>query len=748
MTENQKKYYELGGGFVRRDKSIYVERPQDEELKDFLVNDYGFINLVGSRQTGKSSMAQGIELATKDHIMVFLDFRNFNKGYYEPVDWFRELFFSISEELDISMKETRDWYIGNIEKTNSKMIVDFVASFIRKIHNISKPIIFIFDEIDLLMSHGYHTDDFFYGLFLLYDRREELKISILTVGVMQPKFLFKNRKLSSFKIGRLIMLPDFSTEENILKCWMKGLKASKQNRMPVIQEIFRYTGGHPYLTVQICHLFNEKKGIEASDVEGIVDYFIKMQMDPFDRNPHFDNPKDFITDREGFAYRVLAVYRKTLGRPRPIESFDETELSILMITGLIRVSDHKITIRNRIYEKVFNEKWVDWLEKGLGRGDWYEQMVIPSQRKRRTKPLICVINTGGTIGMVEIEGKMVPPESGKHFMKIYPNIREIADIELISPMIKDSANMFHKDWKKIAQAIYDRRNDGYKGFVVAHGTDTMAYSASAVAFALGPGLDLPVVFTGSQAPHNVAHGDAHANLARACMVATQQIPEVVIVYSDQVLRAVRSEKKDDYRFEGFHSPAYRPIATIAERIELDAEWRKEHEAREAVKPPFKLKNEFDLNVLQIVQYPGIRPDLFEEIVFDRNGKRRVSAVVIQSLGLGNLPNLDKYSFLDFIENLTDYRIPVIVTSKYPIQPEFAKKYVPASGTLEKGAISAGNMTGSAAFTKLSWLLPQIDNRIESGDIKSHHKLVALEKEMKISYVGELDKILDSENGNN
>ncbi len=745
MAEKKDKYYEFGGGFVRRNESIYVERPEDAKLKMSLMDDFGFINLVGSRQTGKSSMAQGLELASVGYIILFLDFRKFNKGYYEPVDWFKTLFSIISEKLGISEEETNDWYKKNREKTSSKMIVEFVVSFIREKHNITEPIIFIFDEIDLLMSHGYHTDDFFYGLFLLYDLRMELQISILTIGVMQPKFLFKNRKLSSFKIGTVLRLPDFSTDENVLKDWMQGLKTSQENKMPVIKEIFKHTGGHPYLSVQICHLFNEMGGKEASDVKRVVEIFIKEQMDPFDRNPHFDNPKDFITDREGFAHRVLDAYKDVLERPRPIESFDETELAILMITGLIQISKHQVKMRNPIYEKVFNKKWVDWLKKGLGRKDWYEQTVIPSQRKRRIKPLICVINTGGTIGMVEQEGKMVPPDSGKQFMNIYPNIREIADIELISPMIKDSANMFHEDWKDIAQAIYDRRNDEYNGFVVAHGTDTMAYTASAVAFALGPGLDFPVVFTGSQAPHNVAHGDAHANLARACMVATQQIPEVVIVYSDQVLRAVRSEKKDDYRFDGFHSPAYRPIATIAERMEFDAEWRKEHKAREAVKPSFKLKNQFDFHVLQIVQYPGIRPDLFEEIIFDKDGERRVSAVVIQSMGLGNLPNVDEYSFLDFIENLTEYRIPVIITSKYPIQPEFAKKYAPASGPLEKGAISAGNMTGSAAFTKLCWLLPQIDNRIESGDIKRHHKLVALEKEMKISYVGELDKILGPEN---
>ncbi len=114
--------------------------------------------------------------------------------------------------------------------------------------------------------------------------------------------------------------------------------------------------------------------------------------------------------------------------------------------------------------------------------------------------------------------------------------------------------------------------------------------------------------------------------------------------------------------------------------------------------------------------------------------------MIQSLRVGILKNIGEYNYLPFIEKLTTNGIPVVITSKYPILPEMMDKYEPASGPIDKGAIPAGNMTGSAAFAKLSWLLPQIKRDIANGRIKPQHKLVELQKRLIHNYIGEIDRI--------
>src|SRR4051794_27977384 len=112
------------------------------------------------------------------------------------------------------------------------------------------------------------------------------------------------------------------------------------------------------------------------------------------------------------------------------------------------------------------------------------------------RPRICLIYTGGTIGMVrDRSGDLRPPDDPADFLRVAPELEDIVSYEFVPLLNKDSTNVVPSDWVKMARAIYQRRNDGYDGFVVVHGTDTMHFSASAVAFALGPALPVPVVFT-------------------------------------------------------------------------------------------------------------------------------------------------------------------------------------------------------------------------------------------------------------
>jgi L-asparaginase len=209
---------------------------------------------------------------------------------------------------------------------------------------------------------------------------------------------------------------------------------------------------------------------------------------------------------------------------------------------------------------------------------------------------ICLIYTGGTIGMQRVGKALKPPpddEAEDFIRKVAPELSEMADFKFVPLMNKDSTNINHEDWKTIAEAIYSRA-DQYRGFVIAHGTDTMHFTASAVAFALGENLNFPVVFTGAQTNPDVRHGDARVNLVRAFQVCATDLAEVAICFGEFVFRGCRAQKKDERRFDAFESPSYYPIAFITEQILLTplAKLRRPH------RPPINFRPHFADGIVQ------------------------------------------------------------------------------------------------------------------------------------------------------
>jgi L-asparaginase len=675
----------------------------------------------------------------------FIDFR-YNPGNQEnPVRFFSDLFFAIADELSLDFTKLNIWIKDNLKGDYTNSWVKFFVEFVRKQSKLKKPILLIFDEIDYLQLSCRETDQFFNGLQVLFDyqrnQRNQLEISMLLIGINHPKELLKDAKKSSFKSGQTIVFPDFSSDEETISKWSEGLNVKDSRKLDIGKSIFYYTGGQPYLNSLIYHNFNEAKGSSASDVKSIVNKLILDSKNPRTKNPHFDAPQDFIFDKEDIAYKVIDFYSAFLRKnePVPISDIDEKTFAVLQTAGLITCYDNEtFDIRCPIYRKVFDENWCKKIQSSLGSKEFFHVQVRNVYRNQDSnRPKICMFNSGGTIGMVEINGKMTPPHSQKEFLDLYPEIERIADIDFIQIEAIDGANVFPEYWSKIARAIYDRRNEEYNGFVIAHGTDTMVYTASAVAFALGPGLNKPVVFVGSQAPHYVMHGDALINLFRAVKIASEKIPEVVICFNDLVFRAVRAEKKDDYRFSGFHSPTFKPLAIITEQIEIQKELLIHKD------PLYKIvcKDQFDTNILKISQYPGLHPEIYYPYIDNKS----VSAIIIETLGLGNLPTTGVYNFLPLIENAKNNLIPVVITSRYPILPEFMNKYLPVSAPIQKGAISAGNMTSAAALTKLMWLLPQIEKDIQQGEIKEHNKMIEIQQLIKHNFIGEVDKMPELDN---
>jgi len=345
-------------------------------------------------------------------------------------------------------------------------------------------------------------------------------------------------------------------------------------------------------------------------------------------------------------------------------------------------------------------------------------------KNKNTK--ICLIYTGGTIGMHrDANGILRPPAKEGSFLQVAPEIKHFADFDFVPLMNKDSTNMHTEDWTDIAKSIYDRRNNGYDGFVIAHGTDTMHFTASATALALGSNLNFPVVFTGAQTAPDILHGDARVNLVRAFMVASMDLAEVVICFGDYVFRGCRAQKKDERKFEAFESPAVFPLAHITEEILINYSLARKRGKRDDI----NLKAEFSSGIFQVSLIPSLEPSLLHELIENPNCK----GFVLQSFGAGNVPDEGTYSWIDFIKKSRAAGKPVLITSQFPANATLHTSYAPGRAAVEAGAIPTGNMTCACATAKFRWVLAQVENIKDVEQKRSE-----IEHLMSTDFVGEFD----------
>jgi len=338
--------------------------------------------------------------------------------------------------------------------------------------------------------------------------------------------------------------------------------------------------------------------------------------------------------------------------------------------------------------------------------------------------------------MKEVDGVLKPPHSADDFLEIAPELSSFVDVELVQLLNKDSTNINPDDWVLIAEAIYERRDDGFKGIIVAHGTDTMHFSSSAIAFALGKNLNFPVVFTGAQTIPSIPGGDARRNLVNACRVALTDLAEVVISFGDYVFRACRAQKKDEKKFDAFESPAYFPIAYITQTIDLQPiAYTKAAKSSDGIQKE-DFKPFFETGILQVELIPGLEPDLIEPMLQANSCK----GIIFKSFGAGNVPDDDKYSFIPMIKKAVDEKgIPVIITSQFPANSTLDTDYAPGVEAKKAGAIATGNMTSAAAATKFRWVLAQANMQ----GLESEEKMAYVRKMMSEVYIGEMSTGHDS-----
>ena len=308
---------------------------------------------------------------------------------------------------------------------------------------------------------------------------------------------------------------------------------------------------------------------------------------------------------------------------------------------------------------------------------------------------ICIIYTGGTIGMVDTGHGLSPQKN--YLRKVLENNSDLyasgmPEWELLEfDDLYDSSNIAVPEWNHIAEVISDNY-DKYDGFVVLHGTDTMAYTASALSFML-ENLGKPVILTGSQIPIGAVRSDARENLITSMLIAADgKCPEVGLYFGGKLLRGNRSTKVSADEMNAFDSLNYPPLAGADITIHYNEKFiRKAEKGFRA----FTLEENIPIAVLKI--FPGIQFSFFESIMTEK-----LRGLVLEAFGVGNVPQYDD-ALLPLIRKAADNGTVIVVCTQCKKGTVQLGTYETSSALQDAGALSGQDMTVEAAVTKLAYL---------------------------------------------
>jgi L-asparaginase len=323
--------------------------------------------------------------------------------------------------------------------------------------------------------------------------------------------------------------------------------------------------------------------------------------------------------------------------------------------------------------------------------------------------------TGGTVGMrLTPDGYAPAPGYLETQMAAMPELVDprmpAYDIHEYDPLL-DSSNMRPADWVRIGQDIV-AHYDAYDGFIVLHGTDTMAYTASALPFFL-QGLRKPVIVTGSQIPLCEIRNDARANLITSMLIAAEYpVPEVSLYFGGKLLRGCRAVKVDADGLDAFDSPNYPPLGIVGVNIEIDSTHvvrpsttrdtqQRAASPRDATHLQLngiaRAAPSCDVTVGAFRLFPGLSPELLRNVL-----QPPLQGLILEAYGVGNGPDRDA-AFLAILREATDRGVVVVAITQCLRGAVHLGEYAAGSALAKAGVISGFDMTAEAALCKLFYL---------------------------------------------
>jgi L-asparaginase len=309
---------------------------------------------------------------------------------------------------------------------------------------------------------------------------------------------------------------------------------------------------------------------------------------------------------------------------------------------------------------------------------------------------VLLLHMGGTLGM---QGSPLQP--GTYSQKLVERVPELShlaelDIRIIANL--DSSDVGPEEWSRVAGEIARGRTEAH-GIVILHGTDTMAFTAAALAFVL-EGLDRPVVMTGAQRPLAAHRTDARRNLVDAVELATCDIPEVGICFDGLLLRGSRAVKGDARSYHAFESPGVEPLARMGFDVDISAHLRRP-------RGEFRCDPRFDSRVAVVYVTPGLEPATVQAMLDSPAAPR---GIVLAAFGVGTVPNNHR-ALAPVVRRAVDGGVEVVVVTQRGGIVELGM-YENSKALADAGAVPGGEMRIDAATAKLMHALAKFSDRAE------------------------------------
>ena len=305
---------------------------------------------------------------------------------------------------------------------------------------------------------------------------------------------------------------------------------------------------------------------------------------------------------------------------------------------------------------------------------------------------ILLLTTGGTIASVKTENGLAPGTSGEEILSYIPEAKKYCRMEVCQIFSLDSTNLQPEHWLKIAGKIRESY-EKFDGFVITHGTDTMAYTAAALSYLI-QNPEKPVILTGAQKPISAPITDARKNLLDSIRFAVKDgVRGVYIVFDGKAILGTRARKIRTKSYSAFDSIHYPVAAFIDDRRILQYVEAEEEPA------PVRFYDQIDPGVFLLKLIPGMEPDILRYI------GSRYDAIIIESYGVGGIPFYDRRNFLEELARLTRDGKIVVIATQVMLEGSDAEVYeVGFKAVNEYNVLQAYDMTVEAAAVKLMWIL--------------------------------------------